>query len=381
MVEWCTTKRMDEVEDGKIEVIGPEITDIAEGDALPLAITVEVAGREMQEDYEPILERQIHHLINYAQGVWHQGQRDIAWLRINKTAIAKGFRLYHIGALLHAKLHQDFGRIFDKLQVKLYTEEDKVREVVNKARAVYGTRDARIEGMTDETTDTYYSCTLCQSFAPSHVCTISPERTGLCGSYNWMDCKAAYEINPTGPNQPVPKGETIDAKLGQWKGVNEFVYKASRQKIDHYNFYSIVHDPMTTCGCCECIAAVLPLCNGVMTVNREYTGETPCGMKFTTLAGTIGGGLSTPGFVGHGKYNICQRKFVAGDGGLLRMVWMPKILKEEISERLKIRAKELGIPNLPDMIADETIGSTEEEILPFLQEKKHPALTMEPILG
>jgi len=372
---------MDEVEDGKIEVIGPEITDIAEGDALPLAITVEVAGREMQEDYEPILERQIHHLINYAQGVWHQGQRDIAWLRINKTAIAKGFRLYHIGALLHAKLHQDFGRIFDKLQVKLYTEEDKVREVVNKARAVYGTRDARIEGMTDETTDTYYSCTLCQSFAPSHVCTISPERTGLCGSYNWMDCKAAYEINPTGPNQPVPKGETIDAKLGQWKGVNEFVYKASRQKIDHYNFYSIVHDPMTTCGCCECIAAVLPLCNGVMTVNREYTGETPCGMKFTTLAGTIGGGLSTPGFVGHGKYNICQRKFVAGDGGLLRMVWMPKILKEEISERLKIRAKELGIPNLPDMIADETIGSTEEEILPFLQEKKHPALTMEPILG
>jgi len=381
MVEWVTSKRMDEVEDGKIEVIGPEITDIPPGSKLPLAIAVEVAGREMQEDYEPILERQIHHLINYAQGTMHIGQRDIAWLRVSKSAVEKGFRLHHIGALLHAKLHQDFGRIFDKMQVKIYTEEDKVKEVVAKARAVYGARDIRIEGMTDETTDTYYSCTLCQSFAPSHVCVISPERTGLCGSYNWMDCKAAYEISPTGPNQPVEKGETIDAKLGQWKGVNEFVYKASRQKIDHYNFYSVVNDPMTTCGCCECIAGVLPLCNGVMTVNREYTGETPCGMKFTTLAGTIGGGLSTPGFVGHGKYNICQRKFILGDGGLLRIVWMPKMLKEEIADRLKARAEEMGVPNLPDMIADETIGVTEEEILPFLQEKKHPALTMEPILG
>jgi len=279
-----------------------------------------------------------------------------------------------------AKLHQDFGRIFDKMQIKIYTEEDKVEEMVKKARAVYATRDARIEGMADETTDIYYSCTLCQSFAPSHVCVISPERTGLCGSYNWMDCKAAYEINPTGPNQPVEKGETIDVKFGQWKGVNEFLHKASRGKLDHYNFYSIVHDPMTTCGCCECIAAVLPLCNGFMTVSREFAGMTPCGMKFTTLAGTIGGGVSTPGFVGHGKYNINQRKFLAGDGGIKRLVWMPKMLKEEIADRLKAKAIEAGVPDLPDMIADETIGTTEEEILPFLQEKGHPALTMEPIL-
>jgi len=380
MVEWVTTKRMEEVEDGKIEVIGTEITDVPAGTRLPLAITVEVAGRAMQDDFEPILERQIHHLLNYAQGVMHIGQRDIAWIRIAKSAVEKGFRLHHIGAILHAKLHQDFGRIFDKIQIRIYTKEDKVKEIVEKAKVVYRTRDARIEGMTDEGVDTYYSCTLCQSFAPSHVCTISPERTGLCGSYNWMDCKASFEINPTGPNQPVPKGELIDAKLGQWKGVNEFVYKASRGKIDHYNFYSIIYDPMTTCGCCECISAVLPMCNGVMTVNREYTGETPCGMKFTTLAGTIGGGLSSPGFVGHGKYNICQRKFLSAEGGLLRMVWMPKMLKEEIADRLKARAKELGVPNLPDMIADETVGVTEEQILPFLQEKGHPALTMPPIM-
>jgi acetyl-CoA synthase len=381
MVEWVTSKPMNEVEDGKIEVIGQEITDVPPGSRLPMAITVQVAGREMQEDYEPILERQIHHLINYAQGSMHIGQRDIAWIRINKTAVEKGFRLHHLGTILHAKLHQDFGRIFDKLQVKIYTDKDQVAQIVETARDVYSKRDMRIEGMTDETVDTYYSCTLCQSFAPSHVCVISPERTGLCGSYNWMDCKASFEINPTGPNQPVVKGQVIDAKLGQWKGVNDFVTQASRGKIDHYNFYSLVNDPMTTCGCCEAIAAVLPLCNGVMTVNREYTGETPCGMKFTTLAGTIGGGLSTPGFVGHGKYNTTQRKFLLGDGGLLRMVWMPKMLKEELGDKLKARAAEMGVPDLLDKIADETVGVTEEAILEFLTEKGHPALTMDPIIG
>jgi len=380
MVEWLTTKEMDEVEDGKVEVIGPDITDVQPKSKLPMAICLEAAGRKFEKDFEPILERQIHHLVNYAQGVMHIGQRDIAWLRVGKGAVEKGFKLEHLGKLLYAKLHQDFGTVFDKIQAKIYTEEDKVKEIEEKAKKAYAERDARIEGMTDETTDTYYSCTLCQSFAPSHVCIVSPERTGLCGAYNWMDCKASYEINPTGPNQPVEKGECLDPKLGMWKGCNAFVEKASRGKIDHYNFYSIVNDPMTTCGCCECIAAILPMCNGIMTVGRDYAGETPCGMKFTTLAGTVGGGLSSPGFVGHSKYNICQRKFVLGDGGLKRMVWMPKILKEEIADRFKARSEEIGIPNLLDMIADETVGISEEEILPFLEEKGHPVLTMDPLI-
>jgi acetyl-CoA synthase len=380
-VELVVSKRMDEVEDGKVEVIGPDVDGIQPPGQLPMAIRVEVTGRKMQEDFEPILERQIHHLINYAQGIMHIGQRDIAWLRVSKGAVAKGFKLADLGKILHAKLHQDFGAIFDKAQVMIYTEPEAVDEVLAQARAIYGKRDARIEGMTDETTDTFYSCTLCQSFAPSHVCVVSPERTGLCGAYNWMDCKAAFEINPTGPNQPIPKGDILDPKLGQWKGTNDFVMTASRQKIAQVSLYSMMVDPMTTCGCCECIAAVLPMCNGVMTVNRDFMGMTPCGMKFTTLAGSAGGGAVTPGFLGHSKYNIAQRKWLSGDGGLLRLVWLPKMLKDELRERLQKRCEEIGIPNFIDMIADETIGTTEDEILPFLEEKKHPALTMESILG
>jgi acetyl-CoA synthase len=372
---------MNAIEDGKVEIIGPDIADIKEGGTFPLGIFVQIAGREFQDDFEPIMERQIHHLINYIQGIMHIGQRDISWVRISKAAIEKGFTLKDIGVVLHAKFHQDFNKIVDKVQVTLYTKTEDVDKMTATARENYLARDARVDNMRDEDVETYYSCTLCQSFAPSHVCSVSPERTGLCGAYNWMDCKASYEINPTGPNQPIEKGECLDPKLGQWKGVNEFVYKASRGAVTHYNFYSLVHDPMTTCGCCECIAALLPQCNGVMTVGRDYTGETPCGMKFTTLAGVMGGGASSPGFVGHSKHNITQGKFILGDGGLLRMVWMPKMLKEELKDRIVARGEEMGVPGLFDMIADETVGTTEEEILPFLQEKGHPALNMEPLVG
>ncbi len=372
---------MNAIEDGKVEIIGPDISDIKEGGTFPLGIFVQIAGREFQDDFEPIMERQIHHLINYIQGIMHIGQRDISWVRISKAAIEKGFTLKDIGVVLHAKFHQDFNKIVDKVQVTLYTKKEDVDKMTATARENYLARDARVDNMRDEDVETYYSCTLCQSFAPSHVCSVSPERTGLCGAYNWMDCKASYEINPTGPNQPIEKGECLDPKLGQWKGVNDFVYKASRGAVTHYNFYSMVHDPMTTCGCCECIAALLPSCNGVMTVGRDYTGETPCGMKFTTLAGVMGGGASSPGFVGHSKHNITQGKFIVGDGGLLRMVWMPKMLKEELKDRIVARGEEMGVPNLFDMIADETVGTTEEEILSFLQEKGHPALNMDPIVG
>jgi acetyl-CoA synthase len=372
---------MNEIEDGKVEVIGPDIKDLKPGDSLPLGIFVQIAGREFQEDFEPIMERQIHHLINYIQGIMHIGQRDIAWVRVGKGAIEKGFTLKDIGVVLHAKFHQDFTKIVDKVQVTLYTKKADVDKLTQTARSNYSTRDARVDNMVDEDVETYYSCTLCQSFAPNHVCTVSPERTGLCGAYNWMDCKAAFEINPTGPNQPIEKGECIDPKLGQWKGVNDFIYKASRGAVTHYNFYSMCTDPMTTCGCCECIAAMLPSCNGVMTVGRDYAGETPSGMKFTTLAGVMGGGASSPGFVGHSKHNITQGKFILGDGGLLRMVWMPKALKEELKDRIVARGKQMGVPDLYDMIADETVGVTEEEILPFLQEKGHPAISMDSIIG
>jgi acetyl-CoA synthase len=374
--EYVTSKDLDEVEDGRIEVIGPEIDDVEEGAKLPVGIWVEVAGRDMQTDFEPILERQIHDLINGAHGIFHMGQRDINWIRVSKEAKSKGFRFEHLGSILHAKLHAEYGKVFDKLQVKIHTREKEVSELLEKVRSVYQQRDARLADMNDESVETYYSCALCQSFAPNHVCIITPERSGLCGSYNWLDGKAAHQINPTGPNQPVSKGTVIDPVKGQWQGVNEFVYNNSHKTLEVFNAYSIIDFPMTSCGCFECIACVLPSTNGVMVVYREFPDMTPVGMKFSTLAGTVGGGAQTPGFIGHSKHYIGSQKFLLAEGGAQRIVWMNKQLKEEMAPVLERIGQGSGIENFLDMIADETVATTEEEVLEHLTKMNHPALSM-----
>lgn len=378
--EFTTTLPIDQVEDGRVDIIGPDLDDIEPGSGMAMGIVVEVAGARMQSDFEPILERQIHKFINGAQGVWHAGQRDINWIRISKAAVERGFRLKHIGNIIHTKYHSEFSGILDKVQVKIYTQEEKVKELIEKAKTTYKHRDERIAGLTDEGVTTYYACTLCQSFAPDHVCIITPERTGLCGAYNWLDGKASFEINPHGTNRPVEKGECIDAVKGQWKGINEFVFKASHGKLERFNAYSMMEDPMTSCGCFECISCVLPMTNGIMTVDRDSAMITPCGMKFSTLAGSVGGGLQTSGFIGHSKIYIGSKKFISADGGILRLTWMPKGLKEQLREILNLRGKELGVENFADMIADETVATTEEETLAFIEKVGHPVLSMEPMM-
>jgi acetyl-CoA synthase len=376
-VEVLVSKEMDEVEDGLVTIDGPDMSDIKEGQNLPISILVEVAGREMQSDFEPILERQFHHLINYVQGIMHIGQRNIMWIRIGKAAIEKGFSLKDIGKVLHGKLHQEFGAILDKVQVKISTKQEEVEKVVELAKGVYTERDLRLGNMTDETEEVFYSCTLCQSFAPSHVCVITPERVGMCGAYNWLDGKASFQINPTGPNQPIDKGDCTDPTNGYFTGINEFVNQASRGAVPEVSCYSLMNNPMTACGCFEAIAAMLPQCNGIMVVNRDYMGMTPSGMKFTTLAGMAGGGMQTPGFMGVSKHFMTSKKLFLAEGGLKRLVWIPKILKEEIKDKLMERCKEEGMPELFDMIATEEQGETEEEILKFLKKVGHPALEME----
>jgi acetyl-CoA synthase len=375
--ELLRMKPLEQVEDGKIEVIGPEIDDMKEGEAYPLAITVAVAGREFQEDFESVLERRIHEFISCAHGIFHMGQRSIIWVRISKEAQAKGFKIEHFGEILVAKLHEEFSRIVDRVQVKLYTDKDQVAKLQEEARKVYSHRDDKIGNMTDEDVEEYYSCTLCQSYAPNHVCIVTPQRLGLCGAYTWLDCKASFQINEHGPNEPVKKGEVIDANKGQWKHINEYIDVKSNGNLKKFNAYSIMEEPMTSCGCFECIAAVVPEANGIMIVDRDFTGMTPIGMTFSSLAGQVGGGQQIPGFTGIGKMYISSPKFISGEGGHKRIVWMTKQLKEEVAERLKGQLEKEGLSDLWDKIATEENAEMPDQLVEYLGKVGHPALEME----
>jgi acetyl-CoA synthase len=360
-------------------VIGPEVGEMEEGGAYPLGIVVDVAGREFQEDFESVLERRIHEFISCANGIFHMGQRSIIWLRISKEAYKKGFKIKDFGEILLAKMHEEFTRIVDRVQVRLYTDEKEVAKLLEEAKATYSHRDDKIGGMTDEDVEDYYSCTLCQSYAPNHVCIVTPQRLGLCGAYTWLDCKASYRINEHGPNEPVKKGECIDDVKGQWKNINDYIEVKSNGNLKKFNAYSIMEEPMTSCGCFECIAAVVPEANGIMIVDRDYTGMTPIGMKFSTLAGQIGGGTQTPGFIGIGKIYISSPKFVSAEGGQKRIVWMSKQLKEEVGERFKGQLDEMGLTDLYEKIATEEDAEEPEQLVEYLQKVNHPALEMESI--
>ena len=379
--EWVTTKDLNEIEDNKVTIVGTDVEErYKKGGVMPLGIVIDVAGRKMQKDFESIIERKLHHNINEAQGLWHMGQRDIIWMRISNQAYKDDITLEHIGVIHNTMSHKRFRSIVDKVQVTLYTDEKDILALQDEAKNAYKERDKRLGGLTDESVDTFYSCLLCQSFAPSHVCVISPERLGLFGAYNWLDGKAAYEIDPTGGNQPISKGQLADARYGRYTGVDEYLKKASGGAVESLNLYTIMENPMTSCGCFECIVAIIPETNGVMLVQRGHTDMTPVGMKFSTLAGTVGGGTQSPGFMGIGVNFITSKKFLFADGGIKRIVWMTKNLKERIGEEFKKRAGEEGVPDLLEKIADETIAEDSEKLLEFLTNNGHPALEMEPMI-
>ena len=377
--ELVMMRQMDEVEDHKITVIGPDLTDAKE---LALATFVEVAGRRMQADFESVIERKFHAWFNYMEGVMHTGQRNQVRVRVSNAAFEAGLNVRHFAEVLYTMIMDEFDAVVDKCQVTIITDAaqaEKFRDEVAMPR--YAQRDARLESLTDESVDRYYTCILCQSFAPAHCCVVTPERLGLCGAVSWLDAKATNELDPNGPCQPIFKEGCTDERTGRFESVDKAIYDSTHGAVETVTLYSILEDPMTSCGCFECICGIEPLSNGFIVVNREYAGMTPAGMTFGELASCTGGGVQTPGYMGHGRHFISSKKFIAAEGGIERIVWMPKELKDDVADRLNKTAKELyGIDNFTDMVADETITTECDALLQWLTEKGHPVLGMEPLM-
>ena len=371
-----------EIEDHKITIVGPDVDEMELGSKNTIAYVVKVAGKNMQSDFEPVIERKFHNYINCIEGVYHTGQRDMLRIRIGKEAFNAGFRLKHIGEVLYVSVKNEFDAVVDKCEVTIYTDPAECTRVRHEvAIPTFDKRDERLDTLTDESVDVYYSCILCQAFSPSHVCVVTPERLGLCGAVSWLDAKATNQLDPNGPCQVITKERPIDERIGEYEDVNEAVQKFSQGALQDVSLYSIMEKPMTSCGCFECICGIEPFSNGVVITNREYAGMTPLGMTFPELASMTGGGVQTPGFMGHGKHFISSKKFMKAEGGIERIVWMPKELKDTVAERLNKTAKELyGIDNFTDMVGDETIATDPETLVAFLTEKNHPALSMEPMM-
>ncbi len=369
--ELATVKSPEEIENEKVEVIGPDISELepyAEekgGGSYPIAILVDVAGAELDKDAEAIIERRIHMFTNYTEGWYHMNQRQDAWLRMNKDCAKKGFNsLKELGEIYNFLFTSEMS-IIEKIQTTIITDEEKVKELLPHALQVYSARDERTRTLHDEDVDTFYGCVLCQSFAPTHISIITPDRIANCGAINWFDGRAAAKIDPEGPIFAIPKGELIDSIKGEYTGANKVEQERSLGTYDRVYLYSAFEHPHTSCGCFEAIVFYIPEVDGFGVVHREFKGETVIGETFSHMAGDTSGGRQVEGRLGTGLEQMRSPKFIQADGGRKRIVWLPKEIKERYKEAFEADGVYDKIPS------EEDVKNT-DELLEFLERAGHP---------
>lgn len=361
--EILEVKGAGEVEDGKITIIGPDLPQMPEGSSHPFGTEITVSGDGVEPDMAGVMERRIHDFSNWIEGYMHLNQRDAIWLRVDKRSVKKGLTLRHIGLVL-ARLLKSAIPLIEAVDVTFITDPGEVHRRIGRVRGIYEERDARTRGMTDEDVGVFFGCTLCQSFAPSHVCVITPQRYANCGAISWMDGRAASRVDPKGPIFEIAKGECLDAGTGEYTGVNAVVKEKSLGNVERVQLYSAFGYPHTSCGCFECTTFYVPECDGLGIVHRDYKGTTPTGLSFGAIADSTAGGRQVDGFHGLAFEYMRSPRFLSASGGWKRVVWLPSEVKERMKDQIP--------PDLWDAIPTEKDVTTVDALTGFLRAHHHP---------
>jgi acetyl-CoA decarbonylase/synthase complex subunit beta len=362
--ELVAIKEPAEIVHEKVEVVGPDIAEFPEESSQPIALLVEIGGSRLEKDIEPVLERRLHLYLNYIEGVYHMNQRQDIWIRLRKDSFNKGLNSLKILGDMLIFLYSSEIDIIEKIQVTFITDGSKVEELLPRAMQVYGARDEKARGLREADVEEFYSCALCQSFAPTHICCITPERIANCGAINWFDGKAAYQLDPEGPIQAVKKGEILDAVRGEYTGANQLALEKSMGAYNKVYLHSAFAYPHTSCGCFQAICFYIPEVDAFGIVHRDFEGDTVIGAPFTTLAGDTSGGRQVEGFLGIALEYLRSPSFLKADGGWYRIVWMPQIIKELFRDACPM--------DLYDKIATENDVHNVEELVEFLDRVEHP---------
>ncbi len=363
--ELLRVKRLDEIEDGKITVVGQEIQNLKERSSNPFGIYIEAAGKKLEEEMEGVFERRIHYFSNYIEGFMHLNQRYDIWLRVSKKSVEKGLTLKHIGEVLK-RLYKSELPIIEKIQITFITDPTKVEEMHSETTKVYDARDTRARGLKDEDVDAFYGCKLCQSFAPTHLCIITPQRPGNCGALNWFDGRASSIADPKGSLFEIKKGKVIDEIAGEYDNANKVIKEKTLGEITRVQLYTVFGFPHTSCGCFEGVTFYIPEVDGLGLVHRDFKEAAINGLRFPAMADSTAGGRQVDGFHGISIEYLRSPKFLQVDGGWSRVVWMPADLKE--------RVKDFIPKEVADKIATEKDTGTIDDLRKFLEARDHPVI-------
>lgn len=357
---------MDQIEDGKVTVVGPDLGEMAEGSTIPFGMVFKVGGEKIEKDLESIIERRNHALLSYISGLMHLNQRYDIWMRVGTSLKKKGVTSWTQIYKPVIDLYKAEMPFIEKMEITIYTDPAEVKKQLANAMAVYAARDERAKGLHDEDVDVFYGCTLCQAFAPTSACVVTPDRPSLCGAITWFDGRAAAKVDPEGPQFPIEKGTAIDAIAGEYEAINQMAEQRSGGEYSVMKLYTFFDAPHTSCGCFETIGFYMPEVDGIGIADRDFKGAAPNGLPFSTMAGQTGGGKQVVGFLGMGILYYFSPKFLQADGGWDRIVWMSKGLKE----RVKAGIPEAMFPK----IATEADATDIESLKKFLLKVDHPVV-------
>jgi acetyl-CoA decarbonylase/synthase complex subunit beta len=361
----------EKVKDGEVKLIGPDIPEVQPGTSLPGMFTIRIYGKNLTQEHQGYVSRQIGQALQGLEGFMLFGTPDGLWIRISRD-VADRLTFAKISQFCYATAKTlvpavDAVAFFwaigapevggKELIDPLYEWAVEKIKIIS-AKQLYD----------DEDVDTFYGCTICKSLAPNHACVLTPSSLPYCGIIGYDSAKVTCEMDPEGYVFAIPKGECLNATLGRYSGVDEAIWERCNHLVNHVNIYSSIRYPTTNCGCFEAASFYIPEVDGIGLAMRRYTGMTPLGIKFSTLAGQISGGAQNHGFKGLSIAGMGSENFLKGDGGWNRIVWMPAKLKEEIADVI------------PEEIYDKIV--TEEETLDpmelkaLLLKKGHPIVEM-----
>lgn len=369
----------DDVVDGRVVLYGPDIHELEPESTIPFGLHWKVYGKDVTHLHAEYLGRSIATACMTTEGWMFTGAPFEPWFRISKKSGHKYKGFYMFAQLLRGYCLTTTP-ILEKIEMVIMVGEPVVGKVkdgapkgvpaealqevsqeLQKRREIY---DAWAKEMQDMDVDMFYGCSLCKMIAPNHACVVAPSNIPFCGFATWAGMKTTFEVEPGGYIFECPRGELIDADMSWYKGVDAEIWERSNQRYHHFFLNSTVLYPATNCGCFEAASFYIPEVDGIGLVQRRYSGETPLGIPFSTLAGFMSGGEQNHGFKGLSVPNMSMKDFLRGDGGWNRIVWMPKDLKLEIAD---------AIPEeVYDKIATEEDTVDPDDLMDFLVDKDHP---------
>ena len=245
------TANEDEVRDNVIQIIGPDIDETPEGSSFPIGMEFKIWGSEIQPDYDEFFMRAMCDNLEGMEGLMGVNTRHTWWMRVAKR-VADRFTLHKMCQAVIA-LTKSAYPIAEKMEARIIVGAPEVggpeliqQVLEEEIKPKWDLSDSRRLGIEDDDVDNFFSCTLCQGFAPNHVCILTPERMPFCGIISYKGAQIAMEIDPHGYIDELPKGEPISKASGQYKAINEYMYEKTNRTIKRLNLYSTIKYPMTS---------------------------------------------------------------------------------------------------------------------------------------